>query len=726
MSAASIALAGEHLDLLAVAVVEAFLDAAADSVHHDLLGPVSRDDIVARLGRRALRGDVDARLALLSDRALIWPASTEKKAAAWVAGIHLPAALPWRAAHLVAPIALLQPEDVSARIEALDERPRELITTLSRGPALGRSRDAAPDADPAAPVPRLLAADLLARVDEQTVELPPQVGQILRAEPPLLTANLRAPSLDGEPSRFDAAAVDAAGAGEALELLRHTGDLLDALGEAPAAVLRAGGMGVRELRRLAKTTGLSVPRVGLLVELTAAVRLIDAGIPDSVDLLGGDEVFAPTSSSDAWTHYDAPRRWADLTLAWLDLPRRPWQVGETDREGSIIGALAAESFDANAPVVRRTILAPLTEAAPAVPVTVGALTGLLGWRHPRQLRRLTTRVVGETVREATELGLVAHGSLTSVGRALLARDPDADDHPDLLAAMTRALPEPIDYFLVQADFTVTVPGPLDLALAQRLAVVADLESGGAASVYRITEDGIRRALDTGLTSAEIAALFTEHSKTPVPQSLTYLIDDVARKHGQLRVGIASSFIRCDDAATLTAVLRSDAAAELSLRGLAPTVAVSGAPLRDVIERLRAAGFAPAGEDSSGGLIDLRSRGVRVPTRSKNTHRRAHRARIGPGQAATVVTRMRTADRADGPVSATSSSSGSGESTSALIHLALQTGRRLRIGYVDAQGGASRHVVKARSLAAGQLVADEEGGEDDLRFALHRVTRVELL
>ncbi|KJR08981.1 hypothetical protein, partial [Gordonia sihwensis] len=76
--------------------------------------------------------------------------------------------------------------------------------------------------------------------------------------------------------------------------------------------------------------------------------------------------------------------------------------------------------------------------------------------------------------------------------------------------------------------------------------------------------------------------------------------------------------------------------------------------------------------------------------------------------------------------AASASGAAGETVSTLIQLALRTGRRLRIGYVDAQGAASRHVVHARSLAAGQLVADEEGGEPDLRFALHRITRVEVL
>ncbi|EGD54236.1 helicase-associated domain-containing protein [Gordonia neofelifaecis] len=736
LSAASVALAGEGLDLLAVAVLEAFLDAAdALGERKELLGPVGRDEIVQRIGKRALRADVDARIETLVTRGLLWGTGPAKrgKYAHWIGGAHLPAALPWRAHNLLGPISGLDPTEIRERIESVDDRPRELLTTLAQGSALGRSRDAAPDADPAAPVPTLLSLGLLARIDEQTVELPPQVGQVLRGEPPLVTRTLREPALTDQdgPGRFDASAVDAAGAGEVLELLRHAGDLIDALGSAPAAMLRSGGLGIRELRRLAKTTALSVTRVGMLVEVLAKQRLLDAGPPDSAqhDYLAED-VFAPTTAVDAWAHQGTDRRWLGMARAWLELPRRPWQIGDTDRDGNTLAALSAELFDATAAASRRMILAPLADAAPAHPVTAESLTAVLGWRHPRQLRRMNLNTVSQTLREATELGLVAHGSLTTAGRLLLAAAPDDDAPSDVLTAMTGSLPELIDYFLVQADLTVVVPGPLEPDTADRLRLLADLESGGAASMYRVTDDSVRRALDTGRSSAEISAFLQEHSRTPVPQSMSYLIDDVARRHGTLRAGVASSFIRCDDTATLTEVLRSDAAADLALRALAPTVAVSAAPLRDVIDRLQAAGFAPAGEDSSGALIDLRSRGVRVPARGAASSPAPRRSAIGPGQAQAVVSRMRTADRAAGPIAATAAASGAsaveGETVSTLIQLALRTGRRLRIGYVDAQGAASRHVLHARSLAAGQLVADEEGGDEELRFPLHRITRVELL
>lgn len=729
LSAASLSLAGDGLDLAGVAVLEAFLDAADGRARHDRLGPVTRDEIVARLGRRLKRPEVDARLADLAAQGLIWDSGTgEPRKPAWLGGIHLGAALPWRGHHLLGPLSAATPEEIRELLDGLDERPRELLATLAAGPPLGRSRDAAADADPAAPVPRLIDRGLLARIDEQTVELVPMAGQVLRGEPPLGTATLAAPALSAGPGRFGPDEVDAAGAGEALELLRHAAELLDVLGRAPASELRSGGIGIRELRRLAKATGLSVTRIGLLIEVLAGQRLIDSGFPEPEPAdWNAEEAFAPTPAVDGWSHTGPERRWHTLAAAWLELPRRPWQIGDTDRDGNTLAALSSGLYDAAAPLTRRQVLEPLLDAPPAAPVETDDLVAALGWRHPRHLRRWTRRFVGETLREARELGLVAHGALTGPGRALLtAAGPDDDAAvAATLAAMDRALPTPVDHFLVQADLTLMVPGPMTPELAEQVEAIADLESGGAASVYRISEDSLRRALDSGRSGSEITALLTSRSRTPVPQSLTYLVQDVAQRHGSLRVGVASAFVRCEDPALLAGVLRSDAAAEVSLRALAATVAVSPAPVREVVDALRRAGFAPAGEDSSGALIDLRARGSRVPARGPAARPPQRRARIAPGQAASVVTRLRAADRADEPPTGAVRVTGGGESASALIQLALRTGKKVRLGYVDAHGGASRHVVRPRSLAAGQLIGATDD-DPDARFSLHRITSLELL
>ncbi|MDL9937820.1 helicase-associated domain-containing protein [Gordonia sp. ABSL1-1] len=734
LSAASLALVGDDLDLLGVAVLEQVLTPVPKG-RRKTPPPVTVDAVVGALADRADADELRSRVDLLRRRAVIWGPDDDLSF-----GANADAALPWRSKALTGPLAHLDAAEIAALIDGLDERRLELLRTLARGPALGRSRDADPDADPNAPVPQLIAAGLLARVDNQTVELPPMVGALLREEPPLRTDDLRPPPLvdaGGKP-RFSARDIDAAAGGEALELIRHMTALLTTLGTAPAAVLRSGALGVRELRRLAKATGLDVKRVGLLAELAGYLRLIDAGFPDPPPPNDtGEQAFTPTTAADTWLHQPRERQWAVLLEAWLAMPRRPWQIGEPDRDGNALATLSGDLHDAYAPVQRRLILDALTAAPTAAAVSAEAVVAALHWQHPRQIRRFGLRVVGETLEEARELGLTAHHAITSVGRAALADDgSDPEAETALLRAIHTALPDPVDHFLTQADLTLTVPGPMTPELADQVEMVADLESGGAASVYRISEESVRRALDAGRSSSELIAMFTAHSRTPVPQSLTYLIEDVARKHGQLRVGIAASFIRCEDPTTLAAVLRSPAAETLALRALAPTVAVSPSEVRDVIDALRAAGFAPAGEDSSGTLVDLRQRGSRVNISRQRRQPTPRRSTPAPAQLANAVSRMRSHDRANAAQPATARTgtttttpvraTGGGESATALIQLALRAGRRLRVGYVDAQGSASRHVVSPRILGAGQLIAVEEGSDEEQRFSLHRVTSIDLL
>ena len=187
-------------------------------------------------------------------------------------------------------------------------------------------------------------------------------------------------------------------------------------------------------------------------------------------------------------------------------------------------------------------------------------------------------MVEAVLAEADQLGLTAAGGLTSYGRALL-----AGARPAAVISVQQALPPPVEDFLIQPDLTVVVPGPPTTELARELGLAADLESTGGASVYRVTEMSVRRALDSGRSGADLAALFTQRSRTPVPQALSYLIDDVAKRHGLLRSGAATAYLRCDDESLLTRVIVDRAVSSLDFRRIAPTVAVSPAPVNRVLE-----------------------------------------------------------------------------------------------------------------------------------------------
>jgi hypothetical protein len=335
------------------------------------------------------------------------------------------------------------------------------------------------------------------------------------------------------------------------------------------------------------------------------------------------------------------------------------------------------------------------------------------WRRPRWAKRLQPAPVADLLHEAQSLGLAGRGAISTPGRVVIG---DADNRDAAaVAAMARALPQPIDHFLVQADLTVVVPGPLQRQLAEELSTVADVESAGTAMVYRVSEPSIRHALDVGKTADELHALFRQHSKTPVPQGLTYMIDDVARRHGQLRIGMATSFVRCEDPSLLAQAAAG--AQHLGLRVLAPTVAISQAPISEVLAALRDAGFAPAAEDSTGTIVDIRARGARVPVPQR--HRPLRPAPQPSNETlravVAVLRRVTTAPfdsvRIDPAVAMS------------LLARAARDRDTVLINYVDAAGVATARVVSPIAVTGGQLVAFDSASARAREFAIHRITSV---
>ncbi|KXO89268.1 helicase-associated domain-containing protein [Tsukamurella pseudospumae] len=676
LSPSSLGRVSEHLTLLDLAVLELVLAESG----------IDLDALARRLRGRALKKQVAASAGKLVGLALIRGEQELHTAPA------VREAVPWRTAQLIAPPDLA---DIDAALAVAGEDERALLDRLAEGSPLGRTAAAGPGTSTEHPVQRMLASGLLARVDHQTVELPWEVRARLRGELPL-GASLKPPVLDGPP----VPGVDGAGAVAALELLRHADDVLGVLGAVPAQRVKAGGIGIRELRRVAKAAGLPEERAALLLELLAAAALIAEGELDGEE----DSVFAPTVAVDEWQRSEPADRWALLARTWLDLRRQPALIGTRGEEG-IVGPLHRAARSTVAPQDRAAVLDALALAPEGTAPATADLHAATRYAHPSWYRRLTLQAIADIVEQAQVVGLVAGGALTAAGRAARTTDP--------AQAMAAALPKPVEEFLLQADLTLTIPGPTTHDFAASVALVADLESAGGAAVYRVTDASVRRALDAGRTSAEVHAFFAAHAVTPVPQGLTYLVDDVARRHGALRAGVAGSFLRSDDPALVAAVLASPAAEALALRAVAPTVLIAQVTLSDLVAGLAAAGFNAAAEDSRGVVVDLRPSAVRLPP----PRSRPPAARPTLEQLADAAVQIR---RQDAP-----SDDGAGVSGRELMELlqsAAGDGRSVRLGYVDANGVFTRHVVVPESVRHGQLTAVD--GDSPRRFALHRVTTAE--
>uniref|UniRef100_UPI0034DDE82F helicase-associated domain-containing protein n=1 Tax=Streptomyces flavofungini TaxID=68200 RepID=UPI0034DDE82F len=643
---ASVVRALERLDRFAQQVAEALAVASDPAPYEEVLALLAGDE-----GDPAVEPALRRALATLHEQALVWGPDERLRLVRTARELLAPAPQhpsptglgptvaeatagmsPTRVQDIVAAAGLPTTHDpVSAvtsltalftdreRMSALlDEAPAESVEVLSRlvwGPPYGQVT-----ADPARHLRWLLDRGLLLPTAPGTVVLPREAALHLRAGrahrvlapvPPVVgTAREHRPQV-----------VDATAAGQAYTSLATVEELLKDWDEGGPAVLRAGGLSVRDLKRTAVALDLPEPMAAFWVELAYAAGLLASDGE-------ADERYAATPAYDDWQELPAAERWAVLVTAWLAATRTAGLIGGRDGKDRTLSALGPHLDRSVAPEVRRrvlTLLASLPEGAAPDPDT---LLARLHWERPTASRRpadsgaqedLRTRVAHWTLTEAELLGITGRGALSTHGRALLgdaaagataeatrAAGATPDDQSVLAARAARLLapllPEPLDHVLLQADLTAVAPGPLERPLAEALGVIADVESKGGATVYRFTPGSVRRALDAGQSASDLHAFLAAHSRTPVPQPLAYLIDDVARRHGHLRIGAASAYVRCDDEALLDEILADKRSHSLRLRRLGPTVLAAQADPGTLLEGLRGMGFAPAAESPEGDVL----------------------------------------------------------------------------------------------------------------------------
>ncbi|MFF3487520.1 helicase-associated domain-containing protein [Streptomyces sp. NPDC002701] len=653
----------------------------------------------------------------------------------------------------------------------LDAAPPESLEVLSRlvwGPPYGQVT-----ADPAARLRWLLDRGLLLPTAPGTVVLPREVALHLRAgrahrrteplPPPVEPTAVHRPQV-----------VDATAAGQAYTALATVEELLKDWDEGGPAVLRAGGLSVRDLKRTAVALDLPEPVAAFWVELAYAAGLLASDGE-------ADERYAATPAYDEWLDLPAAERWTRLATAWLSATRTAGVIGGRDAKERTLSALGPGLDRSAAPEVRLRVLSLLAALPEGGTASPDALVERLHWE--RALRGaaasddLRARLARWTLTEAESLGITGRGALSAHGRALLgaaapapsapAPDPsggpgDADgpgaklpvhhrhhhlpapppaprSPAEVASAAARAggllaplLPEPLDHVLLQADLTAVAPGPLERPLADVLNVLADVESKGGATVYRFTPGSVRRALDAGRSASDLQAFLAAHSRTPVPQPLAYLIDDVARRHGHLRIGAASAYVRCDDDALLNEIVADKRSQGLRLRRLAPTVLAAQADPATLLEGLRAMGFAPAAESAEGDVLITRALAHRTPPRTApepvpdgppapdTTLLGAAIRAIRAGDLASTTPRKQpaSAPERDGTLPRTTPAE-----TLATMQAAVLTGGTLWIGYVNAEGSASQRVIAPVRVEGGFVTAYDHTADEVRTYPLHRVTGV---
>ncbi|WP_242498246.1 helicase-associated domain-containing protein [Nocardioides glacieisoli] len=564
----------------------------------------------------------------------------------------------------------------------------------------------------ASPAEELISRRLLVPRDGDTVVLPGEVGLALRGgrtttepvdEVPPLATTSRDPAL-----------VARTAAGAAFDVVRRTELLLDHWGVQPPSVLRSGGLAVRDLKLVARELHVDEVGAALLVEVALSAGLIAEGAePD------GTPAWLPTEEFDVWSGRPTAERWARLVGGWLASSRVPSLVGSRDQTGKSWNALAPELSSGLAEEARRLalrVLAGVPEGEVlAVGTGVASVVQHVEWLRPRR-PAIFADLVTAALDEAAVLGVSGAGGLPPSGR--LVAD---DDLPAAAAALDPQLPRPVDHVLLQADLTAVAPGPLETEVARRLHLLADVESRGGATVYRFTPGSLRRGFDAGWSALEVRDFLAGVSQTPVPQPLEFLVDDVARTFGSVRVGHAEAFLRADDEAALAALVHDPRSRTLGLRLLAPTVAISTSPLDVLLPRLRELGAAPVVEAADGTVRvsrpDLR--------RARGRRGRRPAGAVSARQAAqvqAVATAIRAGDRAESSRPASASTTTPSDALAALRD-AIEGGTTVVIGYVDNHGATSERVVDPRRLDGGRLSAFDHRADDVREFAVHRITAV---
>lgn len=520
----------------------------------------------------------------------------------------------------------------------------------------------------------------------------------------------------------DPAAVDAQAALHARESLGQVRDLLDDWSAHPPGVLRTGGLSLRDFAAARRSLQADWSRTSLTIEVARAAGL-------AADDQQDPPHWMPTERYDSWLSWHTGEQWVALVTAWLDLPRLPSIADERTQ------VLSVDRDRRAVPVLRRQVLDALASAPVGTAPSAEAIRAVLDFRQPRRSGELLAQTVTATLREAADLGLTGAGALSAAARALLGPRPDGPAEQrardrDVTAALRAALPEDLDHVLIQADLTMVAPGPLVAHTARTLRLLADVESRGHATVYRISEASLRRALDAGWDAVSITTMLTDISRTPVPQPLAYLIEDVARRHGTVRVGHAFGYVRCDNPETLAAILGDRRLSGLGLHRIADTVLVSERTTPDVIATLRTAGYAPAAEDHAGQVLIRRPEDHRVP--APRTPRASTRRAPQEALVTAAVRTLRAADRTSRqPRGTTTSGPAAGVdlprlSTTAIVsrlRAAVNDTRPVWIGYADNDGSVTEQIVDPIRVTAGTLTAFDHRTEQVRAFSVSRITGV---
>ena len=583
-------------------------------------------------------------------------------------------------------------------IKKAPEAALQVLEKLTWGPPRGQVGDIRKKDTP---IDWLLKNNLLIPIDTSTVALSREVGIFLRGNKVHQELAINQPKLEGP--QVKSADIERASLASISNTLRWVQELMNYWSEETPTALQSGGLGVRDLKKASEHLGVDESCTAFIAELSYLAGLL---------CVEADGRILPSTNFDLWQNKEPEEQWRELVELWKVTSRVAGLVGRNESRN--ITALSTELDRSNAALIRGLVLDLLLDNPGIAPTLKSAQQAIL-WRYPhRRGISITAELVEWTLREAEWLGITGGSAISIYGAKFIKEEEKL--------GINAALPKPVDHILVQADNTAIAPGPLTIEVARMLSTFADIESRGGATVYRFSESSIRRGLDHGHSGEEIKAFLSKTSKTPIPQPLEYLIADVAKKHGKLRVGYASTYVRCEDEATISSILNDKKLEHLTFRQIAPQVLISDTESDEAMDELRRAGYFPSGENSKGSVVNLPIQ-KRSKARPKPPRIIGELAKPSEQMLAAALRTLRTGERAAKKKPVGEIPRTTANETMDLLNEYLGTGVSLRIGYADANGGVSLRIIDPISISLGTLVAKDHATNGITPFKITRITGV---
>jgi len=362
----------------------------------------------------------------------------------------------------------------------------------------------------------------------------------------------------------------------AVEFVAATTTVLGSLAREPVPALKDGGLGVREIRKLAKAARVTEARVTLVIALAREIGLVS-----ETSRVGVSEMY-PT-----WNRTEPNVRLAQLVMAWwrlVYLPTLPPKV-----EAPTVATILTSVRHLDERALRHATIRAFVDSGEGQSVTdLAALAARITWSHPILVAGRAA-AIPTIVAEAQQLGVTGGTGCSPMAFALVSAE-----EPDLAAAAGATLPATTTTATFGSDLTVLVSGTPTAQVNTLLDACADREGSGSASLWRFSPASVRRAFDEGSSAAGLLSSLGDIAGGPLPQPLEYLITDVGRRHGVVTVTAGLCVLHSrDDPALLHQICSDRSLKQLGLQLIAPMVALSQQNSDTTLTALRRAGYLPS-------------------------------------------------------------------------------------------------------------------------------------